>query len=380
MFVIFSFIGFIDIIVCYVVEQFDEFGVFFEMICWGIIWVIFQGCLNILDCVVFVYFDMIGVLVCEIKFNGCFGLVLVGCWLSCFVEGSWVMVFIEQGVFCGSVLLLLVLGYVFNIEVDNLKISWDNIELCFDVYIVSCVDSESLGILVGDYVVFDLLLEFIESGYISVCYLDDKVGVVVLLVVLKVVKESGQELLIDCYLLFIIIEEVGFGVVGVLFWDVSEFVGIDIVLVVEGQNFNEYSVSVVMQDFGGFYDFYLLWYLLWFGECYDIVLCCDLFCYYYSDVQLVIVVGYDICVVLLVFGCDVIYGYECMYIDSFVVLSCLFIVYIFSLLVFVSDVKFWEILLECFNKQFEYLVYMESCIYVLLVDEVFDSSNNSDKG
>ncbi|MEE3547361.1 M20/M25/M40 family metallo-hydrolase, partial [Pseudomonas aeruginosa] len=191
--------------------------------------------------------------------------------------GSRVTVFTEQGVFRGSVLPLLASGHAFNTEVDNLKISWDNIELRLDAYTASRAHSESLGISVGDYVAFDPLPEFTESGHISARHLDDKAGVAALLAALKAVKESGQEPPIDCHPLFTITEEVGSGAAGALPWDVSEFVGIDIAPVAEGQNSNEHSVSVAMQDSGGPYDFHLSRHLLRLGERHDIALRRDLF-------------------------------------------------------------------------------------------------------
>ena len=254
--------GFTDTIVRYVAEQLDELGVPFEMTRRGTIRATLQGRLNTPDRAVSAHLDTIGALVREIKPNGRLGLAPVGCWSSRFAEGSRVTVFTEQGVFRGSVLPLLASGHAFNTEVDNLKISWDNIELRLDAYTASRADSESLGISVGDYVAFDPLPEFTESGHISARHLDDKAGVAALLAALKAVKESGQEPPIDCHPLFTITEEVGSGAAGALPWDVSEFVGIDIAPVAEGQNSNEHSVSVAMQDSGGPYDFHLSRHLL----------------------------------------------------------------------------------------------------------------------
>ena len=285
--------GFTDTIVRYVAEQLDELGVPFEMTRRGTIRATLQGRLNTPDRAVSAHLDTIGALVREIKPNGRLGLAPVGCWSSRFAEGSRVTVFTEQGVFRGSVLPLLASGHAFNTEVDNLKISWDNIELRLDAYTASRADSESLGISVGDYVAFDPLPEFTESGHISARHLDDKAGVAALLAALKAVKESGQEPPIDCHPLFTITEEVGSGAAGALPWDVSEFVGIDIAPVAEGQNSNEHSVSVAMQDSGGPYDFHLSRHLLRLGERHDIALRRDLFRYYHSDAQSAIAAGHD---------------------------------------------------------------------------------------
>ncbi len=331
--------GFTDTIVRYVAEQLDELGVPFEMTRRGTIRATLQGRLNTPDRAVSAHLDTIGALVREIKPNGRLGLAPVGCWSSRFAEGSRVTVFTEQGVFRGSVLPLLASGHAFNTEVDNLKISWDNIELRLDAYTASRADSESLGISVGDYVAFDPLPEFTESGHISARHLDDKAGVAALLAALKAVKESGQEPPIDCHPLFTITEEVGSGAAGALPWDVSEFVGIDIAPVAEGQNSNEHSVSVAMQDSGGPYDFHLSRHLLRLGERHDIALRRDLFRYYHSDAQSAIAAGHDTRAALLAFGCDATHGYERTHIDSLAALSRLLTAYILSPPVFASDAK-----------------------------------------
>ena len=91
------------------------------------------------------------------------------------------------------------------------------------------------GVNVGDFVAFDPMPEFTESGYISARHLDDKAGVAALLAALKAIVESGREPPIDVHPLFTITEETGSGAAGALPWDVSEFVGIDIAPAAKGQ-------------------------------------------------------------------------------------------------------------------------------------------------
>jgi putative aminopeptidase FrvX len=148
-------------------------------------------------------------------------------------------------------------GHAFNKAVDELPISWDHVELRLDAYCSTRADCESLGISVGDFVAFDPLPEFTESGHISARHLDDKAGVAALLTALKTIKESGLEPEIDCHPLFTITEEVGSGAAAALPWDVSEFVSIDIAPVAPGQQSSEHTVSVAMLDSGGPYDYHL---------------------------------------------------------------------------------------------------------------------------
>lgn len=135
-----------------------------------------------------------------------------------------------------------------------------------------------------------------------------------------------------------------------------------------------------MQDSGGPYDFHLSRHLLRLGERHDIALRRDLFRYYHSDAQSAIAAGHDTRAALLAFGCDATHGYERTHIDSLAALSHLLTAYILSPPVFASDAKPRETSLERFNKQLEHPVHMESCTHVPPVDEVLDSSNNSDKG
>ena len=80
-------------------------------------------------------------------------------------------------------------GHAFNTGVDELPISWDHIELRLDAYCATRADCDSLGINVGDFVAFDPLPEFTESGHISARHLDDKAGVAALLAALDVFQQ-----------------------------------------------------------------------------------------------------------------------------------------------------------------------------------------------
>ena len=296
--------GFTDTIVRYVAERLTEIGIPFEMTRRGTIRGTLKGRRDSPDRAVSVHLDTIGAMVREIKDNGRLSLTAIGCWSSRFAEGSRVSVFSDHGVFRGSVLPLLASGHAFNTEVDQLPISWDHVELRLDALIASRADCESLGISVGDFVAFDPLPEFTESGHISARHLDDKAGVAALLAALKAVVESGQEPPIDCHPLFTITEEVGSGAAAALPWDVSEFVGIDIAPVATGQRSTEHTVSVAMHDSGGPYDYHLSRQLLRLASENEIPVRRDLFRYYHSDAQSAVTAGHDIRTALIAFGCD----------------------------------------------------------------------------
>jgi peptidase M42 family hydrolase len=372
--------GFTDTIVRYVAERLKELGIPFELTRRGTIRATLKGRRYSPDRAIAAHLDTIGASVREIQDNGRLGLSPVGCWSSRFAEGSRVSVFTDTGVVRGSVLPLLASGHAFNTAVDEMPISWNNVELRLDGYTASRADTFALGINVGDFVAFDPMPEFTDSGYISSRHLDDKAGVAALLTSLKAVIESGREPPIDCHPLFTITEETGSGAAGALPWDVSEFVGIDIAPTAKGQESSEHAVTVAMQDSGGPYDFHLSRHLLKLAEANEVPVRRDLFRYYHSDAQSAIAAGHDIRTALLAFGCDATHGYERTHIDSLAAMSRLISAYLLSPPVFTSDAHAGKDSLENFSHQLEHVTQMENDTRVPAVDSIFDKPTDDSSG
>ena len=362
--------GFTDTIVRYVAERLEELGIPFELTRRGTIRATLKGRKNSPDRAVSAHLDTIGASVRAFQDNGRLSLAPVGCWSSRFAEGSRVSVFTDTGVLRGSVLPLMASGHAFNTAVDQLPVSWDHVELRLDAYCTTKADCQSLGIGIGDFVAFDPLPEFTESGHISARHLDDKAGVAALLASLKAIVESGIEPQIDCHPLFTITEETGSGAAGALPWDVSEFVGIDIAPVAPGQHSSEHTVSVAMQDSSGPYDYHLSRHLLRLAQEHDMPVRRDLFRYYFSDAHSAITAGHDIRTALLAFGCDATHGYERTHIDSLSALSRMLTAYMLSPPVFASDAEPANASLKNFSHQLEHDTQMESETRVPTVDSL----------
>lgn len=362
--------GFTDTIVRYVAERLQELGIPFELTRRGTIRATLKGRRDSPDRAVAAHLDTIGAIVREVHPSGRLGLAPVGCWSSRFAEGSRVSVFTDTGVIRGSVLPLLASGHAFNTAVDEAPVSWDHVELRLDAHTGSRSETCALGVNIGDFVAFDPMPEFTESGYISARHLDDKAGVAALLAALKAIVESGEEPSIDCHPLFTITEETGSGAAGALPWDVSEFVGIDIAPAAKGQESSEHAVTVAMQDSGGPYDFHLSRHLLKLAGEQQIAVRRDLFRYYHSDAQSAIEAGHDIRTALLAFGCDATHGYERTHIDSLSALSRLLCSYMLSPPVFASDAQHAQDSLERFSHQLEHDAQMENDTRVPAVDSL----------
>ncbi|PTU73668.1 osmoprotectant NAGGN system M42 family peptidase [Pseudomonas mangrovi] len=362
--------GFTDTIVRYVAERLEEMGVPFEMTRRGTIRATLKGRKPSPDRAVSAHLDTIGAIVREIHPNGRLALAPVGCWSSRFAEGSRVSVFTDSCVLRGSVLPLMASGHAFNTQVDQMPVSWEHVELRLDALVHNREQCQALGVEVGDFVAFDPLPEFTESGHISARHLDDKAGVAALLAALKAIQESGLELPIDCHPLFTITEEIGSGASAALPWDVSEFVGIDIAPVAPGQQSSEQAVTVALQDSGGPYDFHLSRQLLRLAAEHDIPVRRDLFRYYHSDAQAAVTAGHDIRTALIAFGCDATHGYERTHIDSLAALTQLLTAYILSPPVFASDAEPEQASLERFSHQLEHDTQMASDTLVPSVDSL----------
>ncbi|MDH0638529.1 osmoprotectant NAGGN system M42 family peptidase [Pseudomonas sp. GD03860] len=367
--------GFTDTIVRYVAERLEELGIPFELTRRGTIRATLKGRKSSPDRAVSAHLDTIGASVRAIQENGRLSLAPVGCWSSRFAEGSRVSVFTDNGVLRGSVLPLMASGHAYNTAIDQMPVSWEHIELRLDAYCTTRADCQSLGIDIGDFVAFDPLPEFTESGHISARHLDDKAGVAALLASLKAVVDSGAQPLIDCHPLFTITEETGSGAAAALPWDVSEFVGIDIAPVAPGQHSSEHAVSVAMQDSAGPYDYHLSRHLLKLARENELPARRDLFRYYFSDAHSAITAGHDIRTALLAFGCDATHGYERTHIDSLAALSRLLTAYLLSPPVFASDSQAAGSSLESFSHQLEHDAQMETETRVPTVDSLIGNKH-----
>ncbi len=362
--------GFTDTIVRYVAERLEELGIPFELTRRGTIRATLKGRKSSPDRAVSAHLDTIGASVRAIQDNGRLSLAPVGCWSSRFAEGSRVSVFTDTGVLRGSVLPLMASGHAFNTAIDQMPVSWEHIELRLDAYCATRADCQTLGVDIGDFVAFDPLPEFTESGHISARHLDDKAGVAALLASLKAIVDSGAQPLIDCHPLFTITEETGSGAAAALPWDVSEFVGIDIAPVAPGQHSSEHAVSIAMQDSAGPYDYHLSRHLLKLARDNELPARRDVFRYYFSDAHSAITAGHDIRTALLAFGCDATHGYERTHIDSLAALSRLLTAYLLSPPVFASDSHATGSSLESFSHQLEHDTQMESETRVPAVDSL----------
>ncbi|WLQ11627.1 osmoprotectant NAGGN system M42 family peptidase [Hahella aquimaris] len=319
--------GFTDGAVVYVCERLSELGIDYELTRRGTIKGRLQGKLNAPQRAVVTHLDTIGAMVREIKPNGRLCLTPVGHWSSRFAEGSRVTIFSDGGCFRGSVLPLYAAGHRYNEEVDRLPVTWDHVEIRVDECIYSKEDALRIGICVGDFVAFDPNPEFLPNGFVVSRHLDNKAGTAALLTGLKAIVEHDLPLAMDCLPIFTLTEEIGSGVGHAIEADVTEFVGIDIGPVAEGQNAKEHGVTIAMKDSSGPFDWHLTRHLIHLCQDHNIPHQRDVFRYYYSDAVSAVQAGHDIRHALVTFGTDATHGYERTHIDALTAISDLVVRY-----------------------------------------------------
>ncbi|WP_020408031.1 osmoprotectant NAGGN system M42 family peptidase [Hahella ganghwensis] len=321
--------GLTDGAVVYVCERLVELGIDYELTRRGTVRGRLKGRKSAPQRAVVTHLDTIGAMVREIKDNGRLCLTPVGHWSSRFAEGARVTIFSDDGrCFRGSVLPLYAAGHRYNEEVDRLPVTWDHVEIRVDELTHSKEETLELGMKVGDFVAFDPNPEFLSNGYIVSRHLDNKAGTAALLTALKAIKEYNLPVSMDCFPIFTLTEEIGSGVGHAIEPEVTEFVGIDIGPVAEGQNAKENGVTIAMKDSSGPFDHHLTQHLIRTCQQYNISHQRDVFRFYFSDAVSAVQAGHDIRHALITFGTDATHGYERTHIDALTAIADLVVRYV----------------------------------------------------
>jgi peptidase M42 family hydrolase len=296
--------GYTDTIVRFVSKELERHGLEAELTRRGAIRAIRKGGRRKGARAIVSHLDTLGAQVKFLKDNGRVSLVPIGTWSARFAEGARATVFAEQGGYRGTILPLKASGHVFNDEIDNQPISWDNLELRIDALSRNRMDLERIGVDVGDIVAIDPQPEFLENGFIVSRHLDNKAGVAIMLASLKAMQDAGVQTPVDIHFLFTIAEEVGVGASSVLTHDVASMVAVDNGTTAPGQNSDEFGVTIAMADQTGPFDYHLTRKMVELCRQNDIRYQKDVFRYYRSDSASALEAGADVRTSQVTFGVD----------------------------------------------------------------------------
>ena len=178
--------GFTDNIVHSICGRLDDMGVAYELTRRGAIRATVRGKSPGPARAVVCHVDTLGAMVKELKPNGRLRIVPIGHWSSRFAENTRATVLTEDGnSYRGTILPIKASGHTYGDEIDELPISWDNVEMRVDVAAPDAEALRSHGVDVGDFVMIDPGFEVTAQGYVVSRHLDDKAGAAVLLTALE---------------------------------------------------------------------------------------------------------------------------------------------------------------------------------------------------
>jgi len=258
--------------------------------------------------------DTLGAVVKEFKYNGRLRLSRIGGlqWPTVETEGVWV--FTSKGEkIRGSLLIDKASGHIFNS--DDSPRNDAHMEVRLDALTTSEDETRKLGINVGDCVAFDPRVE-VTNGFIRSRFLDDKACVANLVAAIKSMADSGQSPARTVYFLISNYEEVGHGASAGIPDEVAELITVDMAVVGEGQESDEFHATLCIKDSGGVYHQGLNQKMRALAEKHNIPYKTDVYPFYGSDGEAFWRAGGDVALSLIGPGIDASHNYERAHMDG----------------------------------------------------------------
>ena len=229
------------------------------------------------------HIDTLGLMVRSIKGNGNLALTTLGGPSTPTLDGEYCKVYTRDGrVYQGTIISTSPAVHVYK-DANSKSRDIDSLEVRLDEVVKSKTDVEKLGIQNGDIVCYDTKFTITETGFLKTRFIDDKASAVILLMLLKYVKENNLEFKYDTKIYFIVYEEVGHGA-STVSSSIDEFVTLDMGCVGLDLAGNEFAVSICAKDSHGPYDYELTTRLINLAKENNLDYTVDIFPFYGSDV------------------------------------------------------------------------------------------------
>lgn len=258
--------------------------------------------------------DTLGAVVKEIKPNGRLKLSKIGGvqWNSVETEGVWIITAKGEKI-RGSIMIDAASGHIYG----ETKTPRDDVhmEVRIDAKTTSAKETRELGINVGDCVAFDPRVE-VTNGFIRSRFLDDKACVANLVASIKSITESGRSPVRSVYFHISNYEEVGHGAAAGIPDEVVELITVDMAVVGDGQESDEFHATLCIKDSGGPYHEGLNKKLRGIAEKNNIPYKTDVYPFYGSDGEAFWRSGGDVAMSLIGPGIDASHNYERAHIDG----------------------------------------------------------------
>ncbi len=256
------------------------------------------------------HLDTLGAMVKEIKSSGRLEIVPIGGLPMTSVECENCTIHTESGKNISGVLLSTSQSVHVYEDARSLERKPKNMEIRIDEEVHSREDAEKLGIAVGDFVSFDPKVEMTESGFVKSRFLDDKASVAILL---GLIKEFAANKITPSHTIvfyFNTTEEVGAGAANGIDDNCVEFIAVDMGAIGDGQQSDEYTVSICAKDSSGPYSIDLRRELVAVAKKYEIPYKVDIYPFYGSDASAARRTRLDIRTIVIGAGIDASHSYE----------------------------------------------------------------------
>ena len=189
-------------------------------------------------------------------------------------------------------------------------------EVRIDAKTFSTADTRALGIEVGDFVFLDPRVEVTETGFIRSRHLDDKAGIAAIYGALLALVDANLSPAQDTSILIANYEEVGHGGAAGLPDGLAELLTIDMAALGDGQNSDEFHVTICVKDSSGPYHFAMNEKLRRIASANAIPYKTDIYPFYGSDGSAYWRSGGDARVGLIGPGVEASHAYERTHTDS----------------------------------------------------------------
>lgn len=253
--------------------------------------------------------DTLGLMVRSIKSNGTLALTKLGGPIAPTLDGEYCKIITrDQKIYTGTILSTSPSAHVYK-DSETKSRDIDSLEVRIDEIVHTKEDVLKLGINHGDIVFIDPKFVITEANFLKSRFIDDKASVVILLLLLKYMREHDLSFAYDTRIYFVVYEEVGHGASAVD-EDIDEFVTLDMGCVGSDLNGNEYAVSVCAKDSGGPYDYELTTRLIQLAKKLQLNYVVDIFPFYGSDIGAAYRSGKDVKGALIGSGVSASHGME----------------------------------------------------------------------
>lgn len=259
--------------------------------------------------------DTLGLMVRSIKSDGHLALTKLGGPITATLDGEYCRIYTRDGrVYTGTILSTSPASHVYK-DANSKSREIDDLEVRIDEKVSSREEVGKLGIQNGDIVCYDTKFVLTETGFLKTRFIDDKASVVILLMLLKYVKDHNLSFLYDTKIYFVVYEEVGHGA-SMVDRNIDEFVTLDMGCVGLDLSGNEFAVSICAKDSNGPYDYELTSRLIALAKKHRLNYSVDVFPFYGSDVGAASSAGVDFKGALIGAGVSASHGMERTHLDG----------------------------------------------------------------